>query len=54
MGRIRITAENLKEWRLYYQSATDVFPRWIAYENVCEQTIDYYYYYYCVYFRERR
>ncbi|CAF2527114.1 unnamed protein product [Rotaria sp. Silwood2] len=33
IGRIRITADNLKEWRLYYQSATEVFPHWIAYNN---------------------
>ncbi|CAF1321223.1 unnamed protein product [Adineta steineri] len=33
IGRIRLTADNLKDWRLYYQSASDVFPRLSAYNN---------------------
>ncbi|CAM4824262.1 unnamed protein product [Rotaria magnacalcarata] len=33
IGRILVTANNLKQWRLYYQSASEVFPYWIAYNN---------------------
>ncbi|CAF1584220.1 unnamed protein product, partial [Adineta ricciae] len=33
IGRIRLNGDNLKEWRLYYQSSSDVFPVWIAFNN---------------------
>ncbi|CAF1364701.1 unnamed protein product, partial [Didymodactylos carnosus] len=33
LSRIRLLADNLKEWRFYYQTASDVFPRWKSYFN---------------------
>ncbi|UJR29915.1 hypothetical protein I4U23_017463 [Adineta vaga] len=33
IGRIRLNGVNLKEWRLYFQSASDIYPRWIAFDN---------------------